>query len=156
MRYKTFEERSQAKWRLQAKAPVPQPGRVDYTPEMIAWQSEYNAFMEENFGGRIDMMLVPFIEMPEYKEPLTKLQNALENLSCMQPDAEFDCLFGYIYKDREAGEEWEHKMNVLQEEIQRIKDEAKLRTYGETSTSVRKIQVGDDVWDYDEYLAMIF
>lgn len=156
MRYNTFEERSRAKWALQAKAPIPQPGRVEYTPEMIAWQSEYNTFMEENFGGRVDMMLVPFIEMPEYKEPLTKLETALENLSCMQPKAEFDCIFGYIYEDREAGEAWEHKMGVLREEIQRLKDEADLRTYGESTESDRKFRIGDDTWSYDEYLAMAF
>lgn len=156
MRYNTFVERSRAKWALQAKAPLPKPGRVEYTPEMIAWQAEYNAFMEENFGGRVDMMLVPFIEMPEYKEPLTKLETALENLSCMQPKAEFDCIFGYTYEDPEAGEAWESKMGVLREEIQHLKDEADLRTYGEASTSDRKIRIGDDVWSYDEYLAMVF
>lgn len=156
MRYNTFEERCQAKWALQAKSPIVKPGNAEYTPEMIAWQSEYNAFMEENFGGRVDVMLVPFIEMPEYKEPLSKLEVALENLSCMQPEAEFDCLFGYIYADREAGEAWEHKMDVLREEIQRLKDEAAIRTYGEVSERGRSIRIGDDTWSYDEYLAMIF
>lgn len=156
MRYNTFEERSRAKWALQAAAPLPKPGRVEYTQEMIAWQSKYNTFMEENFGGRIDMIIVPFIEMPEYKEPLAKLELALENLSSMQPEADFDCFFGYIYKDKTAGDEWEHKMGVLRDEIERLKDEAETRSYGEKAERNRVIRVGDDVWSYDEYLAMIF
>ena len=156
MRYNTLAERSQAKWTLQAKAPIPKPGRTEYTPEMIAWQTEYNAFMGENFGGRIDIILVPFIEMPEYKEPLTKLENALAALESLQPEAEFDCFFGYIYHDREAGEAWEHKINTLNEEIRHLREEADLRTYGGTADRDRTIRIGDDTWSYDEYLAMIF
>lgn len=153
---KSLEERSRGKWALQANAPLPKPGCNEYTPEMIAWQAEYNAYMEDNFGGRIDMLIVPFIEMPEYKEPLNKLEKARDILETRQPKAQFDCFWGYIYDDPDAGKKWEQEMGALTVEINRLKDEAEQRSYGDSAKRAQRIQIGDDMWSYDEYIAMIF
>lgn len=154
VKYNTFEKRCRAKWALQAEAPLPKPGRVEYTPEMIAWQSKYNEFMEENFGGRVDMIIVPFIEMPEYQKALQTYERMLQSLEARRPSGREEDFFGYIYDDYEAGRKYERKVCQLRTAIEELKNEAEMRTYGNESN--RRVRIGDDSISYDEYIAMVF
>lgn len=124
MRYNTFEKRSRAKWALEAEMPLPKPDCEEYTPEMIAWQSKYNTFMKENFGGRIEMVIVPFNEMPEYQNAMNKLICERAELLTLRPEVlRFDCILGYIYCDQEAGDEWERRLWDVDERMRELEEE---------------------------------
>lgn len=156
MQHKTLEERMHAKWKLQAKSPIIKPGCVEYTPEMIAWQEEYNTFMEENFDGRVDIIIVPFIEMPEYKDKINTLKEALRRHEGQQPRiVDHHPFWGDVYEDFDAGVEYLRKWHELNRRINDLEEEARVRTYGASLKGSRKFVMGDDVWDYDEYIKMV-